>query len=86
VAAISENEFASGSPEARDTTADRSAAHGRCRDREHRRTSNWVTYKTADNRRVIRAVADPKLLDGLEPGDVIEVTLTRERVIELERR
>jgi hypothetical protein len=67
-------------------TADRSAAHGRCHDREHRRTSNWVTYKTADNRRVIPAVADPKLRDGLEPSDVIEVTLTRERVIELERR
>ena len=27
-----------------------------------------------------------RLLDGPEPGDVIEVTLTRERVIELERR
>jgi hypothetical protein len=50
------------------------------------RATNWVTYKTADNRRVIRAVADPGLLDGLKPGDVIEVTLTRERVIELERR
>jgi hypothetical protein len=50
------------------------------------RTTNWVTYKTADNRRVVRAVADPRLLDGLKPGDVIEVTLTRERVIELERR
>jgi len=50
------------------------------------RTTNLVTYKTADNRRIIRAVADPRLLDGLKPGDVIEVTLTRERVLELERR
>ena len=50
------------------------------------RTNNWVTYKTADNRRVIRAVADPRLLDDLKPGDVSEVTLTRERVIELQRR
>jgi hypothetical protein len=50
------------------------------------RTTNWVTYKTADNRRIVRAVADPKLLDGLKPGDIIEVTLTRERVIELQRQ
>jgi hypothetical protein len=50
------------------------------------RATNWVTYKTADNRRIVRAVADPRLLDGLKPGDVIEITLTRERVIELERR
>jgi hypothetical protein len=45
-----------------------------------------VTYKTADNRRVIRAVADPILLDGFKPGDVVEVTLTRERVIDLQRQ
>jgi hypothetical protein len=45
-----------------------------------------VTYKTADNRRVVRAVMDPRLLDGLKPGDVIEVTLTRQRVVELRRR
>jgi hypothetical protein len=50
------------------------------------RTTNWVTYKTADNRRIVRAVADAKLLDGLKAGDVIEVTLTRERVIELQRQ
>jgi len=45
-----------------------------------------VTYKTADNRRVVRAVMDPKLLEGLKPGDVVEVTLTRERVVELQRQ
>ena len=50
------------------------------------RTNRWVTYKTADNRRVVRAVANLQLLDGLKPGDVIEVTLTRERVMELQRR
>ena len=50
------------------------------------RTTNWVTYKTADNRRIVRAVMDPQLLDGLKPGDVIEVTLTRERVIDLQRQ
>src|SRR5262249_42146189 len=45
-----------------------------------------VTYKPADTRRVMRAVIDPRLLDGLKPGDVIEVTLTRQRVVELQRR
>ena len=45
-----------------------------------------VTYKTADNRRVARAVLDPKLLDGLKAGDVIEVTLTRQRVVEIQRK
>jgi len=50
------------------------------------RTNQLVTYKMVDNRRAIRAVADPSLLDGLKPGDVVEVTLTRERMIELNRR
>ena len=45
-----------------------------------------VTYRTADNRTIVRGVLDPKLLEGLKRGDVIEVTLTRERVIELQRR
>jgi hypothetical protein len=50
------------------------------------RKTQSVIYKTADNRRIVRAVADAQLLDGLKPGDVVEVTLTRERVIELQRR
>jgi len=50
------------------------------------RTNRWVIYKTADNRRVVRAVANLQLLDGLKPGDVVEVTLTRESVVELQRR
>jgi hypothetical protein len=50
------------------------------------RTTQLVTYKSADGRRTIRAVADAHLLDGLKPGDVIEVTLTRERVVELHRQ
>ena len=45
-----------------------------------------VIYQTGDNRRVIRQVADPRLLDGLKPGDVIEITYTRQRAIELQRR
>jgi hypothetical protein len=44
-----------------------------------------IVYKTADNRRVIRTVADPRLLDGVKAGDVIEITHTRERVIDLQR-
>jgi len=45
-----------------------------------------VVYQTGDNRRIIRQVADPRLLDGLKPGDVIEITYTRQRAIELQRR
>jgi hypothetical protein len=44
-----------------------------------------IVYRTADSRKVIRAVADPKLLEGLKPGDVIEITYTRERAIDLQR-
>jgi Cu/Ag efflux protein CusF len=45
-----------------------------------------VIYQTGDNRRIIRQVADPQLLEGLKPGDVIEITYTRQRAIELQRR
>lgn len=48
--------------------------------------TNMIVYKTGDNRRVMRAVADPKLLAGLKAGDVIEITYTRERAVEIERR
>jgi hypothetical protein len=44
-----------------------------------------IVYKTADNRKVIRTVVDPRLLDGLKAGDVIEITYTRERAIDLQR-
>jgi Cu/Ag efflux protein CusF len=33
----------------------------------------------------MRSVADPALLQGLKAGDVIEVTFTRERALELAR-
>jgi hypothetical protein len=49
-------------------------------------TTQMIIYKTGDNRRVIRAVADPKLLEGLKAGDVIEISYTRERAVEVERR
>jgi len=44
-----------------------------------------VVYKTADNRQVMRQVADAKLLEGLKAGDVIDITYTRERAIDLSR-
>jgi hypothetical protein len=44
-----------------------------------------VVYKTADNRQVMRLVADARLLEGLKAGDVIDITYTRERAIELSR-
>lgn len=47
--------------------------------------SQVITYKTADNRNVMRQVADPRLLEGLKPGDTIEITYTRERAIEITR-
>jgi len=45
-----------------------------------------VVYIGGDNRRVMRTAVDPRLLDGLKKGDVVELTYTRERAIELEKR
>jgi hypothetical protein len=47
---------------------------------------NLVQYHGADNRSVLRAVLDPHLLDGLKRGDVVEISYTRERAVQLERR
>jgi hypothetical protein len=47
---------------------------------------NIVTYRTADNRIVMRHVVDGHLLDGLKRGDVVEVTYTRERALELTKK
>ena len=44
-----------------------------------------IEYRTKDNRKVLRSVADKRLLEGLHVGDQIEVTLTRERAIGIER-
>jgi hypothetical protein len=46
----------------------------------------FVTYRTHDNRRVVRAVTDTRLLEGVRPGDRVEVTLTRDRAVSVERR
>ena len=45
-----------------------------------------ITYRTADNRVVSRLVQDPKILTGLKRGDVVEVTYTRERALELTKK
>jgi nitrite reductase/ring-hydroxylating ferredoxin subunit len=45
-----------------------------------------VVYRTGDNRSVTRSAVDPHLLDGLKKGDVVELTYTRERAIELEKQ
>ena len=44
-----------------------------------------ISYKGADNRSVTRMVTDRRLIEGLKPGDTIEITYTRERAIELAR-
>ena len=49
------------------------------------RRQNVIVYTTGLNLRVTRAVADPRLLDGLKAGDVVEVTYTRERAVDVQR-
>ena len=45
----------------------------------------FVTYRTQDGRKVLRGVADRSLLQGLRNGDRVEVTLTRERAVTIQR-
>jgi hypothetical protein len=45
----------------------------------------FVTYRTHDNQRATHGVIDKSLLDGLRPGDRVEVTLTRARAVSIER-
>jgi hypothetical protein len=47
--------------------------------------TQMVVYKDGNKRTVARYVLDPRLLQGLKRGDVVEVTYTRARAIELER-
>jgi len=47
--------------------------------------TQMVVYKGGDNRLVQRQVGDPRLLQGLKAGDVVEITYTRERAIALQR-
>jgi hypothetical protein len=49
------------------------------------RGQNVIVYRTADNQRGTRRVLDPRLLDGIKAGDVIEVTYTQERAVDIQR-
>jgi len=42
-----------------------------------------IAYKTADNRNVVRQVADRHVIESLKPGDVVEITYSRERALEI---
>ena len=44
-----------------------------------------IEYRTKDGRKILRPVFDKRLLEGLHVGDRIEVTLTRERAVSVER-
>jgi Cu/Ag efflux protein CusF len=44
-----------------------------------------VTYRTQDNRKLLRQVHDKRLLEGIRRGDRVEVTMTRERAVSIER-
>ena len=45
----------------------------------------FVTYRTQDDRKIMHAVIDKALLDGIRPGDRVEITLTRARAVSIER-
>lgn len=46
----------------------------------------FVTYRTQDGVRARTAVNDKQLLEGVRAGDRIEITLTRERAVEITRK
>ena len=45
-----------------------------------------VSYRTGDGLRAVKHVNDKQLLKGLRAGDRVEVTLTRERAIDIQRK
>ena len=45
-----------------------------------------VTYHGADNRRVLRVVQHPRLLEGVKKGDVVTITYTRARAVSVEKK
>lgn len=45
-----------------------------------------VSYRRQDGTRVVSAVVDKALLTGLRPGDRVEITATRERAVEIQRK
>ncbi len=50
------------------------------------RANSAVTYHDVSNRRVLRAVQHPKLLEGLKAGDVVTITYTRARAASIEKQ
>ena len=44
-----------------------------------------IEYRTKDGLKILRPVNDKRLLEGLHVGDRIEITLTRERAVSVER-
>ena len=48
-------------------------------------SNQQITYRTADDRKMVQKVSDVKLLDGLSSGDRIEVTLTRAKAVSIEK-
>jgi hypothetical protein len=45
-----------------------------------------VSYRTKDGLRAARGVTDKRLLEGLRPGDRVEITLTQERAVDIQRK
>ena len=45
----------------------------------------WVTYHGVDNRRVLRAVQNPKLLENVKVKDVVTITYTRARAASIQK-
>ena len=45
----------------------------------------WVTYHGVDNRRVLRAVQNPKLLENVKVKDVVTITYTRARAAAIQK-
>ena len=48
--------------------------------------NNTVTYHDVANRRVLRGVQHPKLLEELGVGDLVSITYTRARAASIEQR
>jgi len=48
--------------------------------------TGMVTYHGIDNRRVQRQAQNPKLLEGLKPGDVVTLRQTRAQAVSIEKR
>lgn len=48
-------------------------------------SNQQITYRTADDRKMVQKVRDMKLLEGLHSGDRIEVTLTRAKAVSIEK-